>query len=272
MITTMKSPTALFVAGTCLMAVLLLAGCSSRQHAVAPGPGMAGAKDSPPVERLTLTAKPGDRLVKAGQPASFDIEVAVNLEKDTLSYQWLFNGEPIDLKANATAQDRTLVIPSAGTNDVGFYTCIVTAHDKAAAEPPATVIPEPGQLTVYTDGSIIVSGTPLAGAASPSGTCPRPYIGYVNFRNPNRQNGGWIWDPASTVHTATDLNCAGERPKTQVKYWGNKGLDQRCATEKVTVANAYGSTSYVFTVFFPRTDFSKVPGAPYTVELVGFKP
>jgi hypothetical protein len=219
-----------------------------------------------------VTAKPKDELVKAGEAATFTTQAQVDLDKDLLSYQWLFNGSAIDPATNATAQAKTLRIPAASTNSVGFYSCIVTAHDRQGETQPVFEVTEPGQLTVYTDGSIIVAGTPIPGPASPSGSCPAPYVGYVNFRNPSSSTGGWAWDQTSPVHEAVDPNCEGARPKTQVKYWGNMLLDRNCASERVRVTRQFGSTSFVFTVFFPRTAFPKVPPAPYILVLHGFRP
>jgi hypothetical protein len=250
----------------------VLAGCCCSRPTQPPGPAGPGGKDGPATARLVITSEPKDELVKAGQPATFSTQAQVGADKDELSYQWLFNGVPIDPQTNATAQGKSLLLPGVSTNSVGFYSCIVTAHAKDGETQPVFEITEPGQLTVYQDGSIIVSGTPIAGAANPTGTCPRPYVGYVNFRNPNATNGGWTWDAASPVHEVVDPNCAGDRPKTQVKFWGNVILDQGCAAERVKVTRQFGGTSFVFTVFFPKSAFQRVPGAPYTLVLTGFKP
>jgi len=201
-----------------------------------------------------ITLQPEDQMVYLGSNATFTVK-AVNAD----GYQWLRNGGSMPDQTNTS-----LIITNAQISDVGYYLCNVYKDSE-------TVPTRAASLMVYTNtvdpqtsiDPITVFGFPLLGGGS-QGTCPGPYVGYINFTKTIAQ--GWGWKPdtnTTTVFTASDAN----RTDTKIQYGGKYG-DNACGQTTVTVPNPTISSAYRFAIYFTNN----VPTNAYAITLDGFKP
>ncbi|MCX6902405.1 MAG: immunoglobulin domain-containing protein, partial [Verrucomicrobia bacterium] len=115
-----------------------------------------------------ITTPPQDQYVPIGYGSNATFTVTVS-NAPPLAYQWQKDGANL---ANAT--NATLVIPNAGTNDVGEYRVVVSNGDGSVTSSP------PAVLTVYTSLAI----STLAGQAGSSGSADGTN-GTARFYNPN---------------------------------------------------------------------------------------
>ena len=211
-----------------------------------------------------ITAQPVDQAVSIGSSVVLSVQ-ANNAD----GYQWLRNGVPVDGQTNSD-----LAIANAGTNDVGLYSCEVskgagTVPTRAAnvsvvmASSSAVMTSSSVATASMTGGGpITVYGTPLLGGGS-KGSCPGPYVGYVNYTKTISQ--GWGWTPTGTVHTAAD---GSGRTDTKIEYVGAYG-DSGCNQTIVTIPNPTYSPAYRFTIYFANN----VPTTnAYPIILTGFNP
>lgn len=90
-----------------------------------------------------ITAPMENKGVCPGGNATFT--AAVN-GTPPFSYQWRFNGQPIDTLLNPTANKPTLEINNAGGEDVGTYDCMVTGPCGSQPSPAATLAVCPPDL------------------------------------------------------------------------------------------------------------------------------
>lgn len=224
-----------------------------------------------------ITAQPVDQTVPIGADVVLSVQ-AINAD----GYQWLCNGVPLDGQTNSA-----LVIPNAGINDVGLYSCnvfngtesvptraanvcvyitgssVVAANVSSATAKSSMMTASAGGITpcMTGGGPITVYGTPLLSNGS-SGGCPGKYAGYVIYSKPVSQ--GWGWTPTGTVHTVTDTN----RTDTKVQYFGAYG-DYGCAQTTISIPNPTFSPVYQFAIYFTNN----VPTNAYPmVLLTGFNP
>jgi hypothetical protein len=203
-----------------------------------------------------ILRQPENQIVPMASKATFTV-VAAN---GPLAYQWLRNGNAIAGQTNDS-----LVIPTAGINDVGFYSCNVSKDAEAVPTRAAS-------LMVYTSSTdpqtgvdpITVFGLPTASSGS-QGTCPGAYAGFVSYSK--AVTNGWGWAPdtsnGNTTFTATDTN----RTDTKVQYVGEFG-DNGCNQTTVTLPTSPVSPAYRFGIYFTNN----VPTNAYGITLTGFKP
>jgi hypothetical protein len=217
-----------------------------------------------------ITAQPLDQTVPVG--ANVVLSVQAN---NADGYQWLCNGVPQDGQTNSA-----LVIQNAGINDVGLYSCqvskdaetvptraanvsVFTTSSSVAAASSSAVMTSSSVATASMTGGgpITVYGTPLLGGGS-KGSCPGPYVGYVNYTKTISQ--GWGWTPTGTVHKAAD---GSGRTDTKIEYVGAYG-DSGCNQTIVTIPNPTYSPAYRFTIYFANN----APTTNYPIVLTGFNP
>jgi hypothetical protein len=217
-----------------------------------------------------ITAQPVDQTVPIGANVVLSVQ-AINAD----GYQWLCNGIPLDGQTNSA-----LVIPNAGINDVGLYSCEVfnggemvptrtaSVEVETAASAATARKTSASALTANTTGGgmmaagmpaggpIVVFGTPLLSGGSQS-SCPGHYAGYVYYSKPYSQ--GWGWTPTGTVHTVTDTN----RTDTKIQYVGLYG-DSGCAQTTISIPNPTFSPAYQFCIYFTNN----VPTNAYPMVLM----
>jgi hypothetical protein len=233
-----------------------------------------------------ITAQPVDQTVLIG--SSVNLSVQAN---NVTGYQWLINGVPADGQTNSV-----LFIQNAGIGDVGLYSCEVfnggemvptrtasveveTTAGAAASSTPAAGALSANAATANTatastlsastsadslsaGGPIIVYGTPYPGGGS-QGTCPGPYVGYVNYTKTVSQ--GWGWAPTAGAKVLTAADGSG-RTDTKIEYYGAYG-DGGCAQTTVTIPYPPYSPVYRFTIYFTNN----VPTSTnYPIVLTGF--
>jgi hypothetical protein len=197
-----------------------------------------------------ITRQPEDQAVWLGSNVTFTVS-AENGE----AFQWARNGVILEGQTNAT-----LTLENIGTAHVGIYSCNVLKGDEAVPTRSATL--NAMALLGGDGGPLTIFGIPLLGNGGQGGSCPGPFVGYVNFIKPGSQGWGWAPTAGASVHTATDTN----RTDTHLIYIG-KFLDSGCGATNVTVDPVI-STKYRFTVFFP----DNVPTNTYSIVLSGFNP
>ena len=194
-----------------------------------------------------IVAQPTDQDVPVGGSTVLTAE-AVNGD----SYQWLRNGVVMDGQTNSS-----LVLENVGTNDVGYYSCVVIKGSELVPTRAASV-----NAYTLTGDQITVYGLPVSSSGS-QGSCPGAYAGYVNYIKTVSQGWGWAPSTNTTIHTASD----GNRTDTKVVYVGKFG-DSGCNQTTVTVPDPTYSPKYRFTIYFPNN----VPTNSYAITLTGFNP
>jgi hypothetical protein len=225
-----------------------------------------------------ITAQPTDQTVLVG--ANVVLSVQAN---NADGYQWLCNGVPQDGQTNST-----LMIQSAGVNDVGLYSCVVSLGTEAVPTRAASVSVETtanatavsataaSALTARATssgaiaasmpggGPITVFGTPFPGSGS-QGSCPGPYAGCVAYTKTISQ--GWGWAPISGATILKAADGSG-RTDTKIQYCGAYG-DNGCAQTTVTIPYPPFSPVYRFGIYFANN----VPTTnAYPIVLTGFNP
>lgn len=97
-----------------------------------------------------ILEQPGPQAVCAGQASTFRVAA----DGSDLSYQWRFNGQPIQ---GATGD--TLMIPRVSAANVGMYDVVVTgACGVVSSEPAELRIVAPPAITRQPEGSIVLAG------------------------------------------------------------------------------------------------------------------
>ncbi len=229
--------------------LLLLAG----RHAYSADPVPVVQVATQP-EFPVILRQPEDQMVYFSSNATFKV-VAQNAD----GYQWLRNGVPLPDQTNSS-----LTIKDAQISDVGYYLCNVFKDIEVVPTRAASLMVYTNTVDPQTGiDPITVFGLPLLGGGG-SGSCPGPYVGYVNYTKTIAN--GWGWKPdtnTTTVFYAMDAN----RTNTKIEYVGKFG-DNSCAKTKVTVPNPPGSPSYRFTIYFTNN----VPTNAYAITLDGFLP
>jgi hypothetical protein len=153
--------------------------------------GVGEALPAGPPEILT---QPGSKTVRDGGKTSLSV---VALGRPPLSYQWLFNGDPID---DPNATKRTLDIDPAGSNSAGSYSVVVTNDSNSVTSRVVelTVVQEnqppvaaPYRVTTTKDQPVVISVSNLLwNASDPDGD--RLSLYSVDLTS---SNGGTIVDP-----------------------------------------------------------------------------
>ncbi len=196
-----------------------------------------------------IAAQPIDQDVPVGGSTVLTAE-ATNAD----SYQWLRNGVVLDGQTNSS-----VALENVGTNDVGYYSCVVIKGSEVVPTRAASV-------NVYTmdggGGTITVFGWPVVSGGN-QGNCPGPYAGYVNYIKTVSQGWGWAPSTNTTIHTASD----GNRTDTKIVYGGKYG-DVGCNQTTVTVPDPTYSPKYRFSIYFTNN----VPTNSYAITLTGFNP
>jgi len=206
-------------------------------------------------EFAKILLQPEDQLVPIGSNATFTVQ-AINAD----GYQWLHNGNPI-----AGGTNSSLTISNATVNDVGYYSCEVFKGFEGVPTRAASLQVFTSSIDPQTGvDPVVVFGFPLPGSGS-QGSCPGPYVGYINYTKTVQQGWGWAPDTSNgnTLFTATDTN----RMDTKIQYFGAYG-DGNCNQTSATVVNPPYSPVYRFTIYFTNN----VPTNPYAITLDGFKP
>jgi hypothetical protein len=212
-----------------------------------------------------ITAQPVDQTVPIGANVVLSVQ-AINAD----GYQWLCNGVLLDGQTNSA-----LVIPNAGINDVGLYSCNVFNGTESVPTRAANVmVYTAGSSVVATKSSLVAASSKVIQAAMPGGGpitvfgmpylgngsqggCPGKFTGYVFYSKPISQ--GWGWTPTGTVHTVTDTN----RTDTKIQYFGAYG-DSGCAQTTVSIPNPTFSPVYQFCIYFTNN----VPTNAYPMVLM----
>lgn len=161
--------------------------------------GVGEALPAGPPEILT---QPESKTVRDGGKTSLSV---VALGRPPLSYQWLFNGDPID-DPNATR--RTLDIDSASNDSAGSYSVVVTNDSNSVTSQVVelTVVQEnqapvaaPYQVTTTKDQPVVISVSNLLwNASDPDGDWLSLY-----FVDLTSSNGGTIIDPGGAWFSYT---------------------------------------------------------------------
>lgn len=244
------------VLGTVLFACLAITGCSTavtRPHAM----HLA-------TTRNWIMGQPEQLLVTNTGTATFTVRLQGSLNH--FSFQWFFNGAAL---TNETGSTLTRI--GVTTNDVGLYACQVTydppGQSGSSSRPPRqpeSEMSQPGTLSVFQPGSLIVAGVPILGSGGTAGGCPAPYRAYINFR----QSDGTGFVPQSS--TARLQASFSER--YELKWFGtaaNNLIYSNCGVEDVYPTQGY--RSYRFTAYVPTTA-TVDPAKAYVLTLYGFAP
>ena len=94
----------------------------------------------------TITTQPQSQTVNLGAAAQFNVAAT---GVGTLTYQWLFNGNPV---AGATATN--LVIANAQTNDAGTYSVVVDNGSQTTSSGALLTVNQPPTLANISDQSL----------------------------------------------------------------------------------------------------------------------
>lgn len=184
----------------------------------------------------TITAHPQGLSITVGQSANFTVEAEGS---EPLSYQWLFNNEPI-----AGATDPSLTLLNVGTLNAGDYRVQVTnaAGNKLSNVATLTVNSPPSIPSPF--GALKATrGTTFNLSVTAEGTEPLTYQWYR----------GTAGDMSQPVAGATGASLVTEQLQDDASFW-------------VRVTNTYGavnSTTAVITV----GDAPGISGLPESVEV-----
>jgi hypothetical protein len=217
-----------------------------------------------------FVVQPEDATVPVGSEATF---TAVAVEQPPyspggLSYQWQQNHSPYISIDSTNWVDRpgatmpTLTIPSAGTNDVGFYRLKLGASLKCLSKAvPLSVY----SLTNGGGSTITVYGPGVLTSANPAGDCPGPYVASVSYKKSALGGWGWAPIPGATPYVAAD---GSGRTDTKVEMLGSSG-DRHCSLTPCTVTTPLPDAKYRFTIYFPS---SPPTTSSYPLVLTNFNP
>ena len=245
--------------GALLVPLFITSGCRCLKHCDASLGSAKSDEEFGQLSEIVFAIEPEDQIGKVGTPISFRVSVNEPPGLRNL-YQWSWNGQAITGATNAEYR-----IASVQTNNAGFYSCLVTAENRAGQEIEGRSFSKIAELLVYEPGSVIVYGTPLVTSAANS-SCPGDSAGYVLFRKPKSPY-GWEVENRAITATARDPN----RANTRVTYVGYAGASTKgCGTNVVAIGPNSPSTCFRFAIYFPRG--TAVPTGPYPIHLENFKP
>ena len=207
------------------------------------------AVDDDQLQFPIITRQPEDQAISLGSNVTLTANAA-----NADGYQWVRNGSVMDGQTNST-----LKLENVAIEDVGLYTCYAFKDSEAVPTRTANL-----NVFMATAGdTITVFGTPVLGGGS-QGSCPGPYVGYVNYTKTVAQGWGWSPSAGTTVHTASD---GSGRTDTKIQYGGKYG-DNGCDQTSVTVPHPTFSPKYRFAIYFTNN----VPTNAYPMVLDGFNP
>jgi hypothetical protein len=200
----------------------------------------------------TITQQPVDNATPTGSNTTFTVQ-ATNAD----SIQWMINGTPIDGQTNSS-----LTISNVTSSDAGYYSAAVVNGTEVVPTRAASLNVVAPMDALGSGGDITVYGMPVVSGGS-AGSCPGPYIGFVNYVKTISQ--GWGWAPLTnaTVLTVTD----GNSTDTIVQAVGKYG-DTYCGQTSVTIPLPARSPKYRFAIYFPPD--TVVPTNSYPITLEGF--
>jgi hypothetical protein len=155
---------------------------------------MRGVGEALPAGTPTIITQPESKTVRAGGKTTLSV---VALGRPPLSYQWLFNGDPIN---DPNAAKRTLSLNPVGNSSAGSYSVIVTNDSGSVTseiveltvvqenQPP---VADPYKVTTIKDQQIVISVSNLLwNASDPDGDWVSLYT-----VDETSTNGGIIVDP-----------------------------------------------------------------------------
>ena len=94
----------------------------------------------------TITSQPQNQAVNQGDIAQFSVTAT---GPGTLTYQWLFNGNPI-----AGATRTNLVITNALSGNAGAYSVVVDDGSQSTSASAALTVNQPPTLVVISDQTV----------------------------------------------------------------------------------------------------------------------
>jgi hypothetical protein len=161
---------------------------------------MRGVGEALPAGTPTIITQPEGKTVRNGGKTTLSV---VALGRPPLSYQWLFNGDPID---DPNAAKRTLILNPVGNNSVGSYSVIVTNDSNSVTSEVVelTVIEENQapiapvyKVTTIREQSVTISISSLLwNVSDPDGDSVDFY-----FVDATSSEGGTILDPGEATFT-----------------------------------------------------------------------
>lgn len=185
-----------------------------------------------PVPSVTIVTQPTDRLVNAGQSATFAVEASA---ASALTYQWTFNGAPI---TGATGSSYT--ISSAQTENAGSYVVQVSDGTTTVSTSPATLqingAPPPVAPVITTNPtaqSVATGGTAtftVAASGSPAPTIQWQKDGVA------LANGSNISGATTATLTITGVSAADAGSYRAVATNAGGSVTSTAATLTVTTA------------------------------------
>ncbi len=122
---------------------------------------------------FSITQHPGNQFVKQGATASFGVETASSLP---LSYQWLYNGNPI---AGATATNYTILNAQPAQSGLysvqvsGFTGVLISSNATLTVKIPPTIVQNP-------QGRTVTIGSTVTFSAVSTGDAPLAYRWFFN--------------------------------------------------------------------------------------------
>ncbi len=158
----------------------------------------------------SITAQPQDLVANAGNPASFKVAVS---GCGPLSYQWYFNAtNPVPEGTNAT-----LVLPSAGADQEGSYSVVVSnPYGEVQSDSAQLVVVQAAVITSGPADQTVLNGADVQFSIEAAGTPPLSYQWYFDETN------------ALEGQTSTALHLTAVTPADSGTY-------------SVIVSNAYGT-------------------------------
>jgi hypothetical protein len=235
----------------------------------------------PPEGELLFLKQPESQTVLLGSSATFSVSAGKihPFTTNGVTYQWQVNTVQLNGDhhfTNSPGQTNwVLLVPSANTNDVGYYRAIVrwgTTLTKTSSPAPLVLVITNASDTNY-DPTVL--GLPAVNPpAAPYTACgPTNYAGYVYYPdNPNstpNPPGGWGFIPVrqSLPGTATDPN--GHWVEGQdVLLQGHGGIGWCASNGALTIPGPRNAPGYFFVLFF--LPGQTVPTGPYAINLVYF--
>lgn len=221
----------------------------------------------PPVNGICVFSKPEDQVVQEGQTACFVVTAwPANLkatcqspsdpadswdcyrdamkQDPPLKFQWLKDGRPLK-----GATGPSLIIESAGREQSGFYSVVVTTAGGAWLAVGGTNSDAPGaRLFVHREGSIITQGPFLPGAGTKL-TCPGTYKGKVTFLNPSNPTTTWFLPEAGKNRCRlTDISGFPLPYTAKIEAVDNR-LNSWCGSSPLKFPIRQDGTRYQFTIF-----------------------
>ena len=188
---------------------------------------------------VTVLTSPQSLVISPRSGAIFSVNA---LGAPPLSYQWLFNGAPIPVTTNPTANTSQLSLTNVDATKAGTYTVLVSSSYGSATSDPATLTltSTPTKVTnLSTRGVTNASGQLLIGGFVVSGAANQTRQMLIRVVGPSLPASvtGVVADPHLEVYSAANPNV----PILVNDNWGTQTGGAAAVTAIQQAANRVGA-------------------------------